>query len=366
MDTMSNYHEEDDEMLAELECWDLDDFLNATPINEDIYDRIMTIRKVSKLDLDPEKLFRACYYQLYCAYTDDHPELLFDEEYEQALVEGEDGLNIYEVEVAHCIMRTLLDVQPSLPKSVNRYYTQLAITANKHGGVSETFRKLAADKKAEGKTYPIDFEYLEFGVELPEDITTADWYTLTHGYQERYIEKFVEMGQTEKEQKMILIAIHARYRPYCHQHHGNSSSDDPLHGYFDNQLELIKIRFIKKKQAVTATPEANDSVEVTALKEKIAKLESMLEEQDTDSQGNTLKCKTLIILDMLKKMDAGISKNDMTKITKLVSYLTAGNAKKIYNYMQEGISLTDYHDAEIKRANAILKELNLDFTLHKG
>lgn len=77
MDTMSNYHEEDDEMLAELECWDLDDFLNATPINEDIYDRIMTIRKVSKLDLDPEKLFRACYYQLYCAYTDDHPELLF-------------------------------------------------------------------------------------------------------------------------------------------------------------------------------------------------------------------------------------------------------------------------------------------------
>ena len=34
--------------------------------------------------------------------------------------------------------------------------------------------------------------------------------------------------------------------------------------------------------------------------------------------------------------------------------------------MQEGISLTDYHDAEIERANAILKELNLDFTLHKG
>lgn len=360
---MSQYHEDDDEMIAELECWDLDDFLNATPINEDIYDRIMIIRKVSNLDLDPEKMFRACYYQLYCAYTDAHPELLFDDGYEQTLHEA---LNPYEAEISHCMMKTLLDLQSTLPKQVKRYYTQLVITANKHGSVNATFEKLVMDKKAEGKVYPIDFEYLEFGVELPEDITTADWYTLTHGYQERYIEKFVEMGQTEKEQKTILIAIHARYKPYCHQHHDVFNSDDPLHGYFENQLDLIKIRFMKKKQAVTANPAPEDSVEVTALKEKIAKLESMLEEQDADSQGNTLKCKTLVILDMLKKLDAGLSKNDMTKISKLVSYLTAGNAKKLYNYIHEGIVLTDYHDEEIKRVNAILKDLNLNIKLQKG
>ena len=66
---------------------------------------------------------------------------------------------------------------------------------------------------------------------------------------------------------------------------------------------------------------------------------------------------------MLDKMGAGASVNDKTKIASLAQYFFGGSYRKLYNTIQEGIVLTNYHDKEIARVNKILSDLGLDITV---
>ena len=91
-------------------------------------------------------------------------------------------------------------------------------------------------------------------------------------------------------------------------------------------------------------------------------------EASTDNQATkgTNKVKTVVIYELLKKLEKGKSQNDISKICRLVSYLTDGSEQGIYTDAIEGITLTKYHKAEIERVNKILDDLGLEITIKKG
>ena len=72
----------------------------------------------------------------------------------------------------------------------------------------------------------------------------------------------------------------------------------------------------------------------------------------------TMKVKSIVILELLTKMQLGKSRNDLSKICRLIAYLTDISYNSVYNAMQNGVCFTDHHKEEIKKANKILKDLN--------
>lgn len=91
-------------------------------------------------------------------------------------------------------------------------------------------------------------------------------------------------------------------------------------------------------------------------------------EDSTDNQATkgTNKVKTVVIYELLKKLEKGKSQNDISKICRLIAYLTGGSEEGIYNDAIEGITLTKYHKAEIERVNKIMDDLGLEITIKKG
>ena len=91
-------------------------------------------------------------------------------------------------------------------------------------------------------------------------------------------------------------------------------------------------------------------------------------EASTDNQATkgTNKVKTVVIYELLKKLEKGKSQNDISKICRLIAYLTGGSEEGIYNDAIEGITLTKYHKAEIERVNKIMDDLGLEITIKKG
>lgn len=359
---METTHQDEDIMQAEIECKDLDFFLEATPINEEIYRRLLTISRHDDSNIPFVEVFRWAYYFLYRITVDDHPETMLDTDYYDEMADWDESTSNYYIHLVYVVMRTLLELQPELSKKQDRSLEQLAIMTYEYGAYWVTFEKIVSDHRSKKESYGIDFYYLDFDVKLPEDITTADWYELTHGYDEDYIEKFVQMGATQAEQAQILSAIYARYKTFAHQQY-NHSANDPLHKFFESQVDLIKLRFQKKKAAVSTTPSDADPVEVEALKEKISELENELEKQNTDKQGNTMKGKCLVVELLLKKINVTTANTDLSKIARLAAYLTGTTEKHSYKIMQPGIELGDYHADEIKRINKIMQELNIDISL---
>ena len=88
---------------------------------------------------------------------------------------------------------------------------------------------------------------------------------------------------------------------------------------------------------------------------------------DTDSSTDiaSLKIRSVLILEMLKEMNLGPAHNDLTKICKLISYLTGNSYKSIYTELQKGINFTNHHTPQITQANKILTDINASFTIDK-
>ena len=77
-----------------------------------------------------------------------------------------------------------------------------------------------------------------------------------------------------------------------------------------------------------------------------------------------VKVKTIAILELLKKMNAGTAHNDMSKISKLIAFLTGNGYTRIYSELRKGISFTNYHTKDINEINNIFAELNLEITIN--
>ena len=68
-------------------------------------------------------------------------------------------------------------------------------------------------------------------------------------------------------------------------------------------------------------------------------------------------------MEMLNKLGKGKSRNDLSKICRLIAFLTGGSEGKIYNDAQRGILLSKYHKKDIDTVNQLLAELDLEIKI---
>jgi GDP-D-mannose dehydratase len=88
--------------------------------------------------------------------------------------------------------------------------------------------------------------------------------------------------------------------------------------------------------------------------------------EQEEIESAPIKIRAAIILEMLKKLNIGKSNYDLSKICKLISYLTGCSYNKIYNIATAGIIFTDYHKPKITEANKILQDLNAGISIDKN
>ena len=105
------------------------------------------------------------------------------------------------------------------------------------------------------------------------------------------------------------------------------------------------------------------------LQKKIEPIQSTFGPTNSNSSEETkeatIKVQSAIILEILKKINCGKAHNDLTAICRLIAFLTGKSYSKIYNEVQKGICLTNYHNKEIEQANKILSDLNTDISINK-
>ena len=103
------------------------------------------------------------------------------------------------------------------------------------------------------------------------------------------------------------------------------------------------------------------------VEKKIKILEQPTEEPEKDNADvASIKLRSVIILELLKKMQLGTAHNDLTKICKLIAFLTGNSYNSIYNEIQKGVYFSRFHGRQIDEANKILEELNASISIDKN
>lgn len=104
------------------------------------------------------------------------------------------------------------------------------------------------------------------------------------------------------------------------------------------------------------------------IERKIRLLE--LTEHETHEKDNhdtaSIKVRSVVILELLKKMQLGTAYNDLTKICKLIAFVTGNSYNSIYNEIQKSICFSKFHSKQIDEANKMLEELNASILIDKN
>ena len=87
---------------------------------------------------------------------------------------------------------------------------------------------------------------------------------------------------------------------------------------------------------------------------------------EVPAQSASIKLRSVIILELLKKMQLGAAHNDLTKICRLIAFLTGGSYRSIYNEIQKGVCFSKFHTTQIDEANKILADLNASISIDKN
>ena len=103
------------------------------------------------------------------------------------------------------------------------------------------------------------------------------------------------------------------------------------------------------------------------VEKKIQILQQPTEAPEKDNTDvASIKVRSVIILELLKNMQLGAAHNDLTKICKLIAFLTGNSYNSIYNEIQKGVFFSKYHSKQIDEANKILAELNASIAINKN
>jgi hypothetical protein len=100
------------------------------------------------------------------------------------------------------------------------------------------------------------------------------------------------------------------------------------------------------------------------------KIQLLQQPQEISEKNNpdaaSIKVRSVVILEMLKQMQLGTAHNDLTKICKLIAFLTGNSYNSIYNELQKGVYFSNFHSKQIDKANKILAELNASISIDKN
>lgn len=149
------------DQLDFIKAHDLDFFLEAADINEELYRLLLIIKRQDNSDFSPERVFHSAYYLLYQATKDSHPEAIIDTEYQTFLFDYFKP-SLYYPRLVFSVMRTLLELQPSLSIQQDRFLEQLAIRTYSYESYWLPFEKILANHKQKKEMVEIDFTTLTF------------------------------------------------------------------------------------------------------------------------------------------------------------------------------------------------------------
>ena len=130
----------------------------------------------------------------------------------------------------------------------------------------------------------------------------------------------------------------------------------------EKQIEVLQVLSL----ALYTRDHPNDPSGI--IERKIQLLLQLIEDTQPEiaEVANTpcVKVRAVAILELLKKMNAGTAHNDMSKISKLIAFLTGNSYNHIYNEMRKGITFTNYHTKDINEINQIFSELSIPITIN--
>ena len=286
--------------------YDLDDFIENDELNTQIYGVLLAMQDGApnriKLKRDIIHMFNKMYEMCHIIRQDKHPEMYFQNYWDKARAEH----TSYETSIIFSGVYLILSLRPGT--SINLSICLNRIKAKIDPAYLEPFEPILNSGKAyaDGKALPPDFAFLKFEADKIEDLSKRELF-----YQE----------------------YQTRYKQAQNQ------------GDILKQIE-DEIKLIERTKALTD----QENVEIPTESEK----------------GASSKVRAVVIMEMLKQMGKGKSANDLSAICRLVSFLTNQSEKKLYNEAQKGILLSSYHDAEISKANEILKSLNISISIEKN
>jgi hypothetical protein len=144
------------------------------------------------------------------------------------------------------------------------------------------------------------------------------------------------------------------------------------HNVFSNQKQIELLHVVNYALHKKHYPQ-----DTCGIVEKKIKLLELTDRQTTEQDNADtcaersrstacIKVRSVVILELLRKMQLGTAHNDLTKICKLITFLTGNSYNSIYNEMQKGVYFSHYHAKQIDEANKILSELNASISIDKN
>ena len=125
-------------------------------------------------------------------------------------------------------------------------------------------------------------------------------------------------------------------------------------------------RFKQAKSKGNILQQINDEIELIKRTKELTEkpIETTPDKDNPDTAS--IKVRSVVILEMLKQMQLGTAYNDLTKICKLIAFLTGNSYDRIYNELQKGVCFSKFHSKQIDEANKILAELNTSISIDKN
>jgi hypothetical protein len=124
-------------------------------------------------------------------------------------------------------------------------------------------------------------------------------------------------------------------------------------------------RFKQAKSKGNILQQINDEIELIKHTKELSnteKPETVAEKDNTDiAPIKVFRCD----FGTAEKMQLGTAQNDLTKICKLIAFLTGNSYNIIYNELQKGVYFSKTHSRHIDEANKLLAELNAPISIDK-
>jgi hypothetical protein len=130
-----------------------------------------------------------------------------------------------------------------------------------------------------------------------------------------------------------------------------------------NQRELFYAGYLAHYKQVQH--KGNIVLQISDEIELIQRIKELSTIENDSVETASIKVRAIVILELLDKMQLSRANKDLTKICKLIAFLTGNSYRKIYSELQKGICLSKYHSPQIDEANKIFEELEVSISIYK-
>lgn len=292
--------------MAFSKLYDIDEFIADNPINSRIYKVLIYLQDSNDnervpLKRKPIEIFNQTYYIYDWLNSKKHPENEVQTIWDKTL-------------------ETFLEFETNIVFACVYVVMFFSETENPH--ITYCLHRI--------KNFVSENYFVEFIPILEEDISLSK--SLPQNFQQ--LKEKADSITDLNEKLLFYNDILTRYK--------QSKNKGNILQQIEDEIELIK----RTNELTAQQVETESNVEI---------------EQTTAST----KVRSVIIMELLKKMNCGKSTNDLTNICRLIAFLTGRSYDKIYNETQKGIYLTNHHKKEIEEANKILSALNTNISISK-